>query len=137
MAGILRVSLAILAAVLLSSCAFRSPCVCYYYPGRLVGALEPDGTKIDQQAPVEYLAPAEYPEVARLSEMTGNVVVKIRVTGSGTVVEAQVLKGIHTLLDREALRAARRSKFGRPSTGRIEDWWSIVEYWFGETTDDQ
>ena len=55
--------------------------------------------------------PPEYPEMARLSQMQGTVVVKMLVGPDGSVLDAQVLKGIHPLLDREAVKAARKTKW--------------------------
>ena len=57
--------------------------------------------------------PPEYPEMARLSQMQGTVVVKILVGPDGSVLDAQILKGVHPLLDREALRAARMTRWKR------------------------
>jgi protein TonB len=61
-------------------------------------------------APGGYVPP-EYPEMARLSQMQGTVVVKILVGPDGSVLDAQILKGIHPMLDREAIKAARKTKW--------------------------
>ena len=69
-----------------------------------------DGFVGSQEKPVlkRFVAP-EYPEMARLSQMQGTVVVKILVGPDGSVMDAVVLKGIHPLLDREAVKAARKT----------------------------
>lgn len=71
-----------------------------------------DGFTVSQEKPkLKQYVPPEYPEMARLSQMQGTVVVKILVGPDGSVMDAQILKGIHPLLDREALKAARKSKW--------------------------
>ena len=56
-------------------------------------------------------AVADYPEIARLAGMQGTVVVKVLVDVDGTVARVEILKGVHTLLDRPALAAARKLVF--------------------------
>jgi protein TonB len=69
-----------------------------------------DAFVVSQEKPViKRYVPPEYPEMARLSQMQGTVVVKILVGPDGGVMDAQILKGIHPLLDREALKAARKT----------------------------
>jgi protein TonB len=60
---------------------------------------------------------ADYPEIARLAGMQGTVMVKVEVDVDGTVRRASILKGVHPLLDRPALAAARRLVF-EPGTQR-------------------
>ena len=62
-------------------------------------------------------AMADYPEMARLAGMQGTVVVKVLVAEDGTVARVEVLKGVHPLLDRPALAAARKLVFA-PGTQR-------------------
>lgn len=62
-------------------------------------------------------AQAHYPEMARLAGMQGTVVVVVTVGPAGRVTEAAVLKGVHPLLDRPALAAARKLVFA-PGTQR-------------------
>ena len=71
--------------------------------------------------------PPEYPEMARLSQMQGTVVVKILVGPDGSVMDAQILKGIHPLLDREALKAARKTKWipGKQRNIPVKAWMAI------------
>ena len=71
--------------------------------------------------------PPEYPEMARLSQMQGTVVVKILVGPDGGVMDAQILKGIHPLLDREALKAARKTKWfpGKQRNIPVKCWMAL------------
>jgi protein TonB len=59
----------------------------------------------------------DYPEMARLAQLEGEVLVHVLVGVDGTVLEAQVASGTHPLLDRAALAAARRCVF-RPGMQR-------------------
>jgi TonB family protein len=71
--------------------------------------------------------PPEYPEMARLSQMQGTVVVKILVGPDGNVMDAQILKGIHPLLDREALIAARKTRWnpGKQRNIPVKAWMAL------------
>ena len=71
--------------------------------------------------------PPEYPEMARLSQMQGTVVVKILVGPDGSVLDAQILKGVHPLLDREALRAARMTRWnpGKQRNIPVKAWMAL------------
>jgi len=62
-------------------------------------------------------AVADYPEIARLAGMQGTVVVKVQVDTDGSVSRVEILKGIHPLLDKPALAAARKLRFA-PGTQR-------------------
>lgn len=62
-------------------------------------------------------ARAEYPEMARLAGLQGLVMVKVLVDVDGTVARVELLKGVHPLIDRPALAAARRLVFA-PGTQR-------------------
>ena len=62
-------------------------------------------------------AVADYPEMARLAGMQGTVVIKVLVAEDGSVARVEVLKGVHPLLDRPALAAARKLVFA-PGTQR-------------------
>ncbi len=69
----------------------------------------------------------DYPEVARLSGLEGQVLVKVLVNKNGQVDQVVVLKGVHPLLDRAAVNAARRCKF-KPGTQRtipVRAWLAI------------
>lgn len=62
-------------------------------------------------------AMADYPEMARLAGMQGTVMVKVLVESDGTVGRVEILKGVHPLLDKPALAAARKLVFA-PGTQR-------------------
>ncbi|HOX26749.1 MAG TPA: energy transducer TonB [Candidatus Krumholzibacteria bacterium] len=76
--------------------------------------------------PGGYVTP-EYPEMARLSQMQGTVVVKILVGPNGDVLDAQIVKGIHPLLDREALKAARKTRWnpGKQRNIPVKCWMAL------------
>jgi len=62
-------------------------------------------------------ARADYPEMARLAGLQGLVMVKVLVGVDGRVEQVELLKGVHPLIDRPALAAARRLVF-TPGTQR-------------------
>jgi len=87
-----------------------------------------DGFTVSQEKPIiqKFVQP-DYPEVARLSQMQGTVVVKVLVGPDGNVMDAQILKGIHPLLDREALKAARRTTWipGKQRNIPVKCWMAL------------
>ena len=89
-----------------------------------------DGFIVSQEKPrlkPSSYRPPEYPEMARLSQMQGTVVVKILVGPTGDVLDAQILKGIHPLLDREALKVARKTKWipGKQRNIPVKCWMAL------------
>jgi len=58
-----------------------------------------------------HFAKPDYPALARRSGLEGTVLVKVLVGTDGKVVDAVVLRGVHPLLERAALAAARRCVF--------------------------
>ena len=62
-------------------------------------------------------ARADYPEMARLAGLQGLVMVKVLVGVDGRVEQVELLKGVHPLIDRPALAAARKLVFA-PGTQR-------------------
>ena len=62
-------------------------------------------------------ARADYPEMARLAGLQGLVMVKVLVGVDGRVEQVELLKGVHPLIDRPALTAARKLVF-LPGTQR-------------------
>ncbi len=87
-----------------------------------------DGFVVSQENPVlKRFFPPEYPEMARLSQMQGTVVVKILVGPDGSVMDAVVLKGIHPLLDREAVKAARKTRWtpGKQRNIPVKCWMAL------------
>ena len=87
-----------------------------------------EGFVVSQEKPsiIKFVQP-EYPEMARLSQMQGTVVVKILVGPDGNVMDAQILKGIHPMLDREALKAARKTKWkpGKQRNIPVKAWMAL------------
>lgn len=59
---------------------------------------------------IRYAEP-DYPELARLAHLEGTVVVKVLVGPEGSVLAAEVINGVHPLLNRAALAAARKCRF--------------------------
>src|SRR5712691_3560238 len=85
------------------------------------------------QAPPRFVAPrllerveARYPEEARLSGLTGTVVVRIVVGTDGRVISAEVVQGAGHGFDEAALEAARKLRFepatreGRPVAVQLD-----------------
>lgn len=70
---------------------------------------------------------ADYPEIARRSQLQGTVIVKVLVGPDGTVKDAQVIQSVHPLLDREALKAARRWTFfpGKQRNIPVKAWMAV------------
>jgi protein TonB len=52
-----------------------------------------------------------YPEMAKRAGLEGTVCLEVSLSASGEVLEVEVLRGAHPILDREALLAARKSVF--------------------------
>lgn len=87
-----------------------------------------DEFEVSQEKPVltQYVSP-DYPEMARASQLEGTVVVKVQVGTDGTVLQAVVLTAVHPLLDKEAVKAAKRCKFqpGRQRGIAVKAWMAI------------
>lgn len=56
-------------------------------------------------------AKPDYPEIARMAQIEGTVLVKVLVGPDGLVRDAQILQGVNPMLNKAALEAARRCKF--------------------------
>jgi len=71
--------------------------------------------------------PPEYPEMARISQLEGTVLVKVLVGPDGSVLAAEILQGVHPILNRAALAAARRCKFepGKQRNIPVKAWMAI------------
>ena len=54
---------------------------------------------------------ADYPEIARRAGLEGTVMIHARVNARGQVDRAEVIQGVHPLLDKAALAAALRCRF--------------------------
>lgn len=63
---------------------------------------------------------AEYPRIARKAGVEGRVIVQFVVDKDGNVQDPRVIRGVHTLLDKAAIKAVKQQKFkpgkqrGRP-----------------------
>ena len=75
---------------------------------------------------VKYVAP-EYPEMARLSQLEGTVIVKVLVGADGNVKDAQVIQGVHPLLNKAARDAAMKAKFipGKQRNIPVKAWMAL------------
>ncbi len=80
---------------------------------------------------VTYRADAEYPEIARQMALEGVVTVKVLVAADGSVRDVALVKGVHPLLDRAAMAAARRCRFAPGlKAGEPTDAWVALPYRF-------
>lgn len=92
----------------------------------------PAGTgRADASPVIVYRAQAEYPETARQLALEGVVTVKVHVASDGSVTEVALVSGVHRLLDRAALAAARRCRFAPAyRNGKATDAWVALPYRF-------
>jgi protein TonB len=74
-----------------------------------------------------YFAPPDYPEMARISQLEGTVIVKVLVGPDGSVMAAEILQGVHPMLNRSALQAARKCRFepGKQRNIPVKAWMAI------------
>jgi protein TonB len=68
------------------------------------------GDDVKAPAKVAHVAPA-YPEEAQVERVSGTVVLEIVVATDGSVLETEVLRSVHPLLDDSAARAVRKWKY--------------------------
>jgi len=68
-----------------------------------------------------------YPEVARMAQVEGLVIVKVLVGVNGSVEAAQIVKGAHILLNNAALKAARKCLFepGQQRSLKVPTWVAV------------
>jgi len=68
-----------------------------------------------------------YPEVARLAQIEGTVIVKVLVGVDGQVKAAEIVQGRHPLLNNAALKAARRCLFiaGEQRRMKVQAWVAV------------
>jgi len=68
-----------------------------------------------------------YPEVARLAQVEGTVIVKVLVGVDGTVGQAVIVQGVHPLLNNAALKAARQCVFvpGQQRKIKVPTWVAV------------
>jgi periplasmic protein TonB len=87
-----------------------------------------DAFVVSQDKPtLTVYSPPDYPEMARASQLEGPVVVKVQVGTDGSVLQAIVIQAVHPMLDREAVKAARRCKFkpGKQRGVPVKAWMAI------------
>ncbi len=72
-------------------------------------------------------AKPHYPEVARLAQVEGMVIVKVLVGVDGQVKAAEIVQGSHPLLNNAALKAARRCTFtaGEQRKMKVQTWVAV------------
>jgi len=89
---------------------------------------EGSGFVVSQEKPkiVQWIKP-DYPEMARLSQLQGTVIVKVLVGPDGNVMDAQVVKSVNSALDRAAIEAARRTKWvpGKQRNIPVKAWMAL------------
>jgi protein TonB len=69
----------------------------------------------------------KYPEVARMAQVEGTVVVKVLVGPGGDVLQAQIIQSVHPLLNKAALEAAYKCKFipGKQRNIPVKAWMAL------------
>jgi protein TonB len=74
-----------------------------------------------------FQAKPHYPEVARLAQVQGTVIVKVLVDAQGQVAAAEIIRGVHPLLDKAALAAARKCVFlpGQQRELKVPTWVAV------------
>ncbi len=73
-------------------------------------SVEPNTSASDGPALV-FKAEAEYPKAARIERMEGTVSVRVYVEADGSVSDAQIISGVHPLIDRESIKASLKCRF--------------------------
>ncbi len=84
----------------------------------LVAPLDED-PPADHLPAIDFWAKPDYPKEARKAGLEGQVHVQILVSEYGEVVDAQLLVGVHPLLDEAALAAARLARFAPGRRGGV------------------
>ncbi|MCP4572487.1 MAG: energy transducer TonB [bacterium] len=76
---------------------------------------------------IKYWQKPQYPEIARRSQLEGTVLVKVLVGPDGSVLQAQVVRPVHQLLDREAIAAAYKCTFfpGKQRNIPVKAWMAL------------
>jgi protein TonB len=76
---------------------------------------------------ITYWAKPKYPEVARMAQVEGTVIVKVLVAADGTVAQAQVIQSVHPLVNKAAIEAAYKCKFipGKQRNIPVKAWMAL------------
>ncbi len=72
-------------------------------------------------------AKPKYPEVARMAQVEGTVIVKVLVGPDGSVLQAQIIQSVHSLLNKAAIEAAYKCKFipGKQRNIPVKAWMAL------------
>ena len=71
----------------------------------------PEFIPYDKPPKLIYMPEPTYPEAARTACIEGEVVLLVRIDTTGKVIGVRVMKSLHPLLDREAIKVAWKAKF--------------------------
>lgn len=76
---------------------------------------------------ITYWAKPKYPEVARMAQVEGTVIVKVLVAPDGSVAQAQVIQSVHPLVNKAAIEAAYKCKFipGKQRNIPVKAWMAL------------
>ena len=76
---------------------------------------------------ITFWAKPKYPEVARMAQVEGTVIVKVLVGPGGDVMQAQVIQSVHPLLNKAAIAAAYKCKFlpGKQRNIPVKAWMAL------------
>lgn len=76
---------------------------------------------------ITYWAKPKYPEVARMAQVEGTVIVKVLVGPDGSVMKAQVIQSVHPLVNKAAIEAAYKCKFipGKQRNIPVKAWMAL------------
>ncbi|MFT5233986.1 MAG: protein TonB [Candidatus Krumholzibacteriia bacterium] len=100
----------------------------YFGPAASAPAPIDDGFVASSSNPILISQPKPYyPEVARMAQVEGLVIVKVLVDIDGSVKAAQIVKGAHILLNNAALKAARKCVFkpGQQRSLKVPTWVAV------------
>ena len=76
---------------------------------------------------ITFWAKPKYPEVARMAQVEGTVIVKVLVGPGGDVMRAEVMQSVHPLLNKAAIAAAYKCKFipGKQRNIPVKAWMAL------------
>ena len=76
---------------------------------------------------ITFWAKPKYPEVARMAQVEGTVIVKVLVGPDGSVMQAQVIQSVHPLVNKAAIAAAYKCKFipGKQRNIPVKAWMAL------------
>ncbi len=83
--------------------------------------------QLDEQPTVSFAPRPQYPQEARRAKLEGRVIARITINSNGQVINAQILKGVHSdIFEKESLAAIKRWRF-KPGKLNGKDVATIVE----------